>query len=247
MNKHVVSIDQGTTSTRAIVFDHAGLPVGSGQLEHRQIFPNAGWVEHDAVEIWKNTRQVIGLALGNANLTRHDVVAVGITNQRETAVVWDRTTGKAVHNAIVWQDTRTDQICNRLMDDGGLTLVGDADRDHVVSGEVRVAEGEADHLARVLSDLDGVVLDPARVREDLAVFELAGADGQPGVVEHDRAGGRRALVDGDDVVGHDSLRTASAVISATERWPERPSTRSNSAMTLRSTASAPAAPAIARP
>ena len=109
MTDHVVSIDQGTTSTRAIVFDHAGLPVGSGQLEHRQIFPKAGWVEHDAVEIWKNTREVIGLALGNANLTRHDVVAVGITNQRETAVVWDKATGKPVHNAIVWQDTRTQE------------------------------------------------------------------------------------------------------------------------------------------
>jgi glycerol kinase len=116
MTGHVLSIDQGTTSTRAIVFDHAGLPVGHGQLEHRQIFPRAGWVEHDPMEIWRNTRKVIGTALGAADLTRHDIAAVGITNQRETAVVWERATGRPVHNAIVWQDTRTQDIVDRVAD-----------------------------------------------------------------------------------------------------------------------------------
>ena len=116
----VIAIDQGTTSSRAIVFDHAGEVVSVGQLEHRQIFPQAGWVEHDATEIWDNVREVIGLALAKANLTRHDIQAVGITNQRETTVVWDRTTGQPVYNAIVWQDTRTQDIVDRLAADGGV-------------------------------------------------------------------------------------------------------------------------------
>jgi glycerol kinase len=120
MVKYVLAIDQGTTSSRAIIFDHAGSIVSTGQLEHQQIFPRAGWVEHDPMEIWDNTREVIGQALSKANLTRHDIAAVGITNQRETAVVWDRTTGKPVYNAIVWQDTRTQPIVDRLAADGGV-------------------------------------------------------------------------------------------------------------------------------
>lgn len=119
MNQYVIAIDQGTTSTRAIIFDHSGAIVSSGQMEHEQIFPQAGWVEHDATEIWNNTREVIGSALSKANLTRHDIAAVGITNQRETAVVWDKTTGKPVYNAIVWQDTRTQDIVDELGRDGG--------------------------------------------------------------------------------------------------------------------------------
>ncbi|THJ67082.1 glycerol kinase GlpK [Arthrobacter echini] len=118
--QYVMAIDQGTTSSRAIVFDHQGDIVSSGQKEHEQIFPRAGWVEHDPAEIWNNTREVIGQALSTANLTRHDIAAVGITNQRETAVVWDRTTGKAVYNAIVWQDTRTQSIVDELAEDGGV-------------------------------------------------------------------------------------------------------------------------------
>src|ERR687889_927400 len=119
MAEYVLAIDQGTTSTRAIVFNHSGTIVQSGQLEHEQIFPKAGWVEHDAAEIWRNTREVVGLALTRANLTYRDIVALGITNQRETAVVWDRTTGEPVYNAIVWQDTRTDRIVDELSRDGG--------------------------------------------------------------------------------------------------------------------------------
>ncbi|MGP9781200.1 glycerol kinase GlpK [Glutamicibacter sp. AOP12-B1-11] len=118
--KYVIAIDQGTTSSRAIVFDHAGEVVSVGQLEHEQIFPAAGWVEHDAAEIWNNTREVIGQALSKQNLTRHDIEVVGITNQRETAVVWDKNTGKPVYNAIVWQDTRTQDIVDELAKDGGI-------------------------------------------------------------------------------------------------------------------------------
>ena len=120
MADYILAIDQGTTSSRAIVFDKKGSIVSTGQLEHEQIFPKAGWVEHDPKEIWRNTGEVIGQALGKANLTRHDIAAVGITNQRETAVVWDRTTGEPVYNAIVWQDTRTQSIVDRLAADGGV-------------------------------------------------------------------------------------------------------------------------------
>jgi glycerol kinase len=120
MAKYIVAIDQGTTSSRAIVFDHSGSIVSTGQLEHEQIFPKAGWVEHDPEEIWNNVREVIGQALSKADITRHDVAAIGITNQRETAVVWDKTTGKPVYNAIVWQDTRTQPIVDRLAADGGV-------------------------------------------------------------------------------------------------------------------------------
>jgi glycerol kinase len=120
MTDYILAIDQGTTSSRAIIFDKAGSIVSTGQLEHEQIFPQAGWVEHDPKEIWDNTRQVIGQALSKANLTRHDIRAIGITNQRETAVVWDKTTGVPVYNAIVWQDTRTQPIVDRLAADGGV-------------------------------------------------------------------------------------------------------------------------------
>lgn len=120
MSKYVIAIDQGTTSSRAIVFDHSGSIVSTGQLEHEQIFPQAGWVEHDPKEIWNNTREVIGQALSKANITRHDIATIGITNQRETAVVWDKNTGEPVYNAIVWQDTRTQAIVDRLAADGGV-------------------------------------------------------------------------------------------------------------------------------
>lgn len=119
MSQYVVAIDQGTTSTRAIIFDKAGSIISVGQKEHEQIMPQAGWVEHDAAEIWQNTQEVIGIALGRADLTRHDIASIGITNQRETTVVWNRHTGEPVYNAIVWQDTRTQDIVDRLAADGG--------------------------------------------------------------------------------------------------------------------------------
>jgi glycerol kinase len=117
--EYVAAIDQGTTSTRCMLFDHAGNVVSVGQKEHRQIFPRAGWVEHDATEIWANTREVVGQALARANVNNSEIVAVGITNQRETAVVWDRRTGEPVYNAIVWQDTRTTKIIEDLGALGG--------------------------------------------------------------------------------------------------------------------------------
>src|SRR5690606_26765640 len=115
----IIAIDQGTTSSRAIIFDAQGAVVSVGQKEHAQLLPRPGWVEHDPIEIWDNVREVIGQALSKANLTRHDISAIGITNQRETTVVWDRNTGEPVYNAIVWQDTRTQPIVDRLAADGG--------------------------------------------------------------------------------------------------------------------------------
>jgi glycerol kinase len=119
MPDYVLAIDQGTTSSRAMVFDHSGQVVSTGQLEHDQIFPQPGWVEHNPEQIWNNVREAVGLALVRANVTYTDIAAVGITNQRETAVVWDKTTGRPVYNAIVWQDTRTQPIVDALGGDVG--------------------------------------------------------------------------------------------------------------------------------
>jgi glycerol kinase len=119
MTKYVGALDQGTTSTRFMIFDHAGAVVAVDQKEHEQIFPKPGWVEHDPMEIWTRSQEVIKGALAKAGITAADLAAVGITNQRETAVVWDRKTGKPVYNAIVWQDTRTADICAALAADGG--------------------------------------------------------------------------------------------------------------------------------
>lgn len=119
MAKYAAAIDQGTTSTRFMVFDHEGKVVCYDQKEHEQIYPKPGWVEHNLDEIWQRTQEVMQGALSKGNIDVKDIVAVGITNQRETAAVWDRTTGKPIYNAIVWQDTRTDQICNQLAREGG--------------------------------------------------------------------------------------------------------------------------------
>ena len=114
MPQYVAAIDQGTTSTRCIVFDRQGQIVSLAQKEHRQIYPQPGWVEHDPDEIWRNTLEVVALARINAKLTAGDIAAVGITNQRETTMVWNRRTGKPYHNAIVWQDTRTGTLVNQF-------------------------------------------------------------------------------------------------------------------------------------
>jgi glycerol kinase len=119
MADYVGALDQGTTSTRFMIFDHGGNVAGIDQKEHEQKYPKPGWVEHDPLEIWTRCQEVIRGGLDKAGLKASDLAAVGITNQRETALVWDRTTGKPVFNAIVWQDTRTDQICNELARDGG--------------------------------------------------------------------------------------------------------------------------------
>jgi len=112
--RYVAAIDQGTTSTRCILFDHDGEIVAVDQREHRQIFPKPGWVEHDAAEIWAKTQAVVAGALAGAGLGADRIAALGITNQRETTVLWDRLTGCPVHNAIVWQDTRTADLCGEL-------------------------------------------------------------------------------------------------------------------------------------
>lgn len=118
MNRFVGAVDQGTTSTRFMVFDHAGREVARHQLEHAQILPQAGWVEHDPVEIYQRTCDVIEGALSQANLAAQDLAAIGVTNQRETTVVWNPKTGEPLYNAIVWQDTRTDRIMRKLEQDG---------------------------------------------------------------------------------------------------------------------------------
>jgi len=114
MSQYIAAIDQGTTSTRCIVFNRQGEIVSQAQKEHNQIYPKPGWVEHDANEIWRNTLEVVALARINARLAVHDIAAIGITNQRETTLVWNRKTGKPYHNAIVWQDTRTDTLVNQF-------------------------------------------------------------------------------------------------------------------------------------
>ena len=118
MANYVGAIDQGTTSTRFMIFDHSGNEVARHQLEHEQILPQAGWVEHDPVEIWVRTSEVVKTCLDKAGLQASDLAALGITNQRETAVVWDKNTGQPYYNAIVWQDTRTDRIASKLERDG---------------------------------------------------------------------------------------------------------------------------------
>jgi len=119
MPKYVAAIDQGTTSTRCVIFDHRGLIVSLAQKEHRQIYPQPGWVEHDPLEIWGCTRAMIHESLAKASLQPGDIAAVGVTNQRETTIVWDRFTGKPYYNAIVWQDMRTKSLCDELALEGG--------------------------------------------------------------------------------------------------------------------------------
>jgi glycerol kinase len=119
MTQYVAAIDQGTTSTRFMIFDHGGNVIAVDQKEHQQIYPKPGWVEHDPLEIWRRTQEVIDGALKKGNIDAKDIRAIGITNQRETTVVWDKNTGKPIYNAIVWQDTRTDSIINELAKDGG--------------------------------------------------------------------------------------------------------------------------------
>ena len=149
-NKYVLAIDQGTTSSRTILFNHAGQNVASGQLEHAQIFPHAGWVEHDPVEIWNNVRQTVGLALANAQANKDDIVAVGVTNQRETTIIWDRKTGEPVYNAIVWQDTRSQDLVDRLAADGG------PDRFRPIVGETLSTYASITKIMWILENVEGV-------------------------------------------------------------------------------------------
>ena len=119
MSKYIAAIDQGTTSSRCMLFDHSGKVISLAQKEHRQIYPQPGWVEHEPLEIWERAQEVIREAVAKAGAQPGDIVAIGITNQRETTLLWDRRTGKPYYNAIVWQDTRTKDICDKLAQEGG--------------------------------------------------------------------------------------------------------------------------------
>ncbi|HPG63535.1 MAG TPA: FGGY family carbohydrate kinase, partial [Casimicrobium sp.] len=121
--KYILALDQGTTSSRAIVYNHAGSAVAAAHKEFRQHFPQPGWVEHDANEIWASQHVVLLAAIAKAGISARDIAAIGITNQRETTVLWDRATGKPVANAIVWQDRRTAGLCDQLKADGKAALI----------------------------------------------------------------------------------------------------------------------------
>ena len=123
MKKFILSIDQGTTSSRAILFNLKGKPVFSSQKEFTQYFPNSGWVEHDPEEIWNTTKKVLKEVIQKANHIKGKILTIGITNQRETTVLWDKKTGKPVYNAIVWQDRRQEAYCEKLRKQNKETLI----------------------------------------------------------------------------------------------------------------------------
>jgi glycerol kinase len=148
MAQYAAAIDQGTTSTRFMVFDHGGQVVSVDQKEHEQIYPKPGWVEHDPMEIWQRTQEVVRAGLDKVQAS--DIAAVGVTNQRETTVVWDRSNGRPVHNAIVWQDTRTDVICNELSADGG------QDRFRAKTGLPIATYFSGPKIKWILENVDGV-------------------------------------------------------------------------------------------
>jgi glycerol kinase len=156
MADFVGAIDQGTTSTRFMIFDHAGREVARHQLEHEQIMPRAGWVEHDPVEIWERTRTCIAAALHGAGLTARDLVAIGVANQRETTVAWNRRTGRPYGNAIVWQDTRTDHIATALTRDGRGEVI------RAKAGLPPATYFSGGKLQWMLSSVDGLLADATR-------------------------------------------------------------------------------------
>src|ERR671935_324066 len=150
MAEYAAALDQGTTSSRCMIFDHGGNVVAVDQLDHEQKYPKPGWVEHDPNEIWQRCRQVMIGALEKAGAKADDLAGLGITNQRETTVVWDRTTGRPVYNAIVWQDTRTDRICNELAADGG------QDRFRAKTGLPIATYFSGPKIRWILENVDGV-------------------------------------------------------------------------------------------
>jgi len=155
MSNYVAAIDQGTTSTRFIIFDHSGNIVAVDQKEHQQIYPKPGWVEHDALEIWTRTQEVIQGALSKGNISPKDITAIGITNQRETTVVWDKHTGKPIYNAIVWQDTRTDAIINELANASTSLSVSGQDRFRLKTGLPLATYFSGPKLKWILDNIDG--------------------------------------------------------------------------------------------
>ena len=155
MSRYAAAIDQGTTSTRFMVFDTNGEIVAVEQKEHRQIYPQPGWVEHDPIEIWQRTQEVMRGGLDKFRINPEDIVSIGITNQRETTMAWDRTTGKPFGNAIVWQDTRTAPICDQLAQNGG------QDRFRAITGLPLATYFSGPKLRWILENVPGV-LDAAR-------------------------------------------------------------------------------------
>jgi len=151
MSKYVAALDQGTTSTRCMLFDRHGAIAARAQKEHQQIYPQPGWVEHDGLEIWENAQDVMRKVLTQAGVRQGEIAAVGVTNQRETTIVWDRTTGKPYGNAIVWQDTRTKDICNQLEAKGGI------DRFRSMTGLPLATYFSGPKLKWILDNVEGVL------------------------------------------------------------------------------------------
>ena len=176
--RYILSLDQGTTSSRAIVFDHDGAILAVGQKEFQQIFPKPGWVEHDPGEIWATQVAVAIEALARARLRPRDIAAIGITNQRETTVVWDRETGEPVYNAIVWQDRRTADFCERLKRDGHEDFIRER------TGLVIDAYFSGSKVAWILDNVPG-----ARARAEAGKLAF-GTDRQLAGVEAHRAARR---------------------------------------------------------
>ena len=122
-DQYILALDQGTTSSRSIIFDRKGSIVSSAQAEFQQIYPNAGWVEHDGNEIWSTQASTVAEAIAKAGINGNNIAGIGITNQRETTLIWDRETGKPVYNAIVWQDRRTSDYCDKLKAEGHAQMI----------------------------------------------------------------------------------------------------------------------------
>ena len=205
------AIDQGTTSTRFMIFDNAGRVVATAQREFRQILPRPGWVEHDPVEILESVEAVVRDALSSADMTPRDLAAVGIANQRETTVVWDRTTGRPLANAIVWQDTRTDRICERLAREGGI------DRFRDRTGLPVATYFSGPKAAWLLDNADGVAEKAARGQavmgtvDSWLVWNLTGGVGGGRHVTDVTNASRTLLMDLDTLDWSDDLLGAMGV------------------------------------
>ena len=188
----ILALDQGTTSSRAILFDRAGTIKGVAQREFRQIFPQPGWVEHDPFEIWTSQAGVAVEVLAGAHARARDVVAIGITNQRETTVVWDRRTGEPIANAIVWQDRRTAAVCDRLRAEGAETLFRER------TGLVLDAYFSGTKLAWLLDHVDG-----ARARAERGELAFGTIDSW---LIWKLTDGRLHITDSEQCVAHTALQ-----------------------------------------
>ncbi len=163
---HILAIDQGTTSTRAIVYDASFTALAQAQAEFAQHYPRSGWVEHDPMDLWATTQTCIAGALQTAKLGAQDIAAIGITNQRETVVLWDRKTGTPVHNAIVWQDRRTAERCMKLRAAGHEPMIA------ARTGLVLDPYFSASKLAWLLEEIPGIRTRPRRANWPLGRLTL---------------------------------------------------------------------------